>query len=132
MAAETFVDIKQIKEICEKFPEYRAAIFHSYNFYQSKKSVSTISHYPVSPLYDYVAEKVKNHEMHKNFLSFTKTGVVWRSEIEQLDERMPCIHEILQPARKLIYKLLCIPRVTEYGQLGIDGYTKVEIKYNSM
>jgi len=130
MAAETFVGIKQIKEICENYPEYRAAIFHSYYFYQPKKSISISPQSPVSPLYDFVADKVKNHEMHKNFLSFTKTGVVWRSEIEQLDESKSCIHEIMQPARELIYKLLCIPHVTEYGQLGIDGYTKVEINVN--
>ena len=130
MAADTFVSIKQIKEICDEYPEYHAAIFHSYDFYQSKKSISKSLQSPVSPLYNFIAEEVKNHEMHKNFLSFAKTGVVWRSEIEQLDERMPCIHEILQPARKLMYKLLCVPHITEYGQLGVDGYTKVEIDVN--
>ena len=128
MTADAFVEIKQIKEICDEYPEYRAAIFHSYDFYQSKKSDKYSLQCPVSPLYDFVAEKVKNHEMHKNFLSLTKTGIMWRSEIEQLDESMPCIHEVTQPVRKLVYKLLCISSVTEYGQLGVDRHIQVEIK----
>ena len=81
----------------------------------------------VSSLHDLVTTEVQNHKMSREFLAFTKTGVVWRNEIEQLDHRMPCIHEMLQPVRMLIYRLLCISNITEYGQAKFNGFEKKKI-----
>ena len=126
-SADTFLSIKQIKEICEENPEYCDAVRYSYSFYQAANLVLESVGSPVSPIHDLIAEKVKNYQMDRQFLGLIKNGIMWRSEIEQLDELLPCIHEILQPIRKLLYKLLCISCVTEYGQDHIDNFVQLRI-----
>ena len=126
-SADLFLSIKQIKEICEEFPEYCDAVRYSYGFYQAVSLVSESVGSPVSPIHDLIAEKVKKYQMDRQFLALIKNGLLWRDEIEQLDEQLPCIHEILQPVRKLLYKLLCISSVTEYGQQHVDSFVQVRI-----
>lgn len=41
---------------------------------------------------------------------------------------IPCIHETLRFVRNLIYKLLSIDHVTEYGQRGVHHFTMKEIR----
>ena len=125
--ADLFLRIKQIREICENCPEYRDAVRHSYNFYQGINLASECVGLPVSPIHDLIVEKVKQFKMDRQFLPLVKCGIIWRDEIEQLDEQLPCIHEILLPVRKLLYKLLCIPHVTEYGQRCIDNFVQLKI-----
>jgi len=60
--------------------------------------------------------------MDRSFWALVASGIMWQSLIEQLDENLPCIHKILQPVRKLLYKILCISHVTEYGQRGVSGF----------
>ena len=130
-SADSFLNIKQIQEICEDHPEYCKAIRYSYDFYQAE-CVSSPG-FPVSPIpiHDLVVEKAKKYQLDRQFLALVKNGIMWRYEIEQLDERFPCIHEILQPVRMLLYKLLCISRVTEYGQHGMDTFGRSIIKVKS-
>ena len=125
--AETFLSIKKIKEICEKYPEYHEAVIHSYDFYQSERPVSTTIRYPASPIHSLIVEKVVKYQMDRQFLALVKNGILWRDEIEQLDEKLPCIHEVLQPVRKLLYKLLCLSHVTEYGQNSVAGFAQLAI-----
>ena len=127
-SADSFLNIKQIQEICEDHPEYCKAVRYSYDFYQAE-CVSAPG-FPVSPIaiHDLVVEKAKRYQLDGQFLALVKNGIMWRYEIEQLDERFPCIHETLQPVRMLLYKLLCIPRVTEYGQHGMDTFGRFIIK----
>ena len=122
-SADTFLGIKQIKEICEKYPEYCKAVVYSYNFYQTARPVFIPGSSTTSPLHMHssIIEKVKMYQMDRQFLSLVKNGVMWRDEIEQLDEDLPCIHETLQPVRNLLYKLLSLSQVTEYGQHGVVG-----------
>ena len=126
-SADTFLSIKQIQEICEEYPPYREAVMHSYDFYQSE-CVSALG-FPVSPghIHDLIVEKVKTYQMDRQFLALVRNGVMWRYEIEHLDQRFPCIHEKLQPVRMLLYKLLCISRVIEYGQCGMDTFDRLKI-----
>ena len=127
MSVDTFVEITQIKEICQEHPEYLKAIVHSYNFYQSGSKIVRTTR-PESPLHIMVTTEVQNHKISREFMAFTKTGVVWRNEIEQLDERMTCIHKILEPVRRLIYRLLCIRNISEYGQLNVNRFVKERIR----
>ena len=127
-SADSFLSIKQIKEICEDFPEYSQVVIHSYNFYQSGKPPPEPSDFPAaSPIHSVIVEKVKAYQMDRQFLPIVKNGIMWRDEIEQLDERLPCIHETLQPVRNLLYKLLCISCVTEYGQHGVNEFVQLRI-----
>ena len=124
-SADSFLKIKQVKEICEKNPSYFEAVIHSYNFYQAECICAPES--PVSPIHDLIVERIKNYKMDRQFLTLVRNGVMWRFEIEQLNERFPCIHEKLQPIRMLLYKLLCVPYVIEYGQHGMDKFKKSTI-----
>ena len=126
-SADSFLSIRQINEICEYHPEYCDAVKYSYSFYQAANLVPESVVSPVSPIHDLIAEKVKKYQIDRQFLGLIKKGIMWRSEIEQLDESLPCIHEILQPVRKLLYKLLCLSHVTEYGQDHIDGFVRLRI-----
>ena len=118
-SADLFLNIKQIQEICKDHPEYCDAIKYSYSFYQAKcVSASGVPASPI-PIHDLVVEKVKKYQLDRQFLPLVRNGIMWRYEIEHLNERFPCIHEKLQPVRELLYKLLCISRVTEYGQYGM-------------
>ena len=125
--ADSFLSIKQIREICENCPEYHDAVRHSYNFYQGVNLASECVGLPVSPFHDLIIEKVKQFKMDRQFLALVKSGIIWRDEIEQLDEQFPCIHEILLPVRKLLYKLLCISHATEYGQHHIDSFVQLKL-----
>ena len=126
-SADSFLKIKRIQEICEKYRPYRKVIIYSYDFYQTE--CVSASEFPVSPtpIHDLVVEKVKKHQLDRQFLALVRNGIMWRYEIEQLDEQFPCIHKILRPVRMLLYKLLCISHVTEYGQYGIDKFGQFEI-----
>ena len=126
-SAYSFVCIKQIEEICEKFPEYYEAVVHSYDFYQPKAISIPMDRFTVSPLHDSVVEKVMSYKMDPLFLSLVKNGIMWRHGIEQVEKDMPCIHEILQPVRMLLYKLLCISDVTEYGQRGMNQFVHPKV-----
>ena len=126
-SADTFLSIKKIKEICEKYPKYHEAVIHSYDFYQTVRPFSSTVRYPASPIHSIIVEKVLKYQMDRQFLALVKNGILWRDEIEQLDEKLPCIHETLQPIRKLLYKLLCLSRVTEYGQCGVGGFDRLTI-----
>ena len=126
-SAYSFVCIKQIEEICEKFPEYYEAVVHSYDFYQPKAISIPMHRFTASPLHDLVVEKVMSYKMDPKFLSLVKNGVLWRNEIEQFEKDLPCIHEILQPVRMLLYKLLCLSGVTEYGQHGMNKFVQLEV-----
>ena len=126
-SADTFISIRKIKEICEKYLEYREAIVHSYDFYQAVRPVSTTVRLPASPIHSLIIEKVVEYQMDRQFLAVVKNGILWRDEIEQLDEKLPCIHETLQSVRKLLYKLLCLSHVTEYGQCGVDDFVQLTI-----
>ena len=121
-SSHTFLNIKQIREICEKYQEYSAAVVHSYDFYEAAKPVSPQS--ARSPIHDLIAEKVKNNKMDPQFLALVKNGIMWRYEIKQNDKALPCVHDILKPVRKLLYRLLCISDVTEYGQCGMDRFVQ--------
>ena len=93
-SSHTFLSIKQIREICEKYQEYSVAVVHSYDFYEAAKPVTPQS--AKSPIHDIIAEKVKNNKMDPQFLALVKSGIMWRYEIEQIDKALPCIHDILQ------------------------------------
>ena len=122
------MSIKQIKEICDNHPEYCNAVKYSYSFYQEANLAPESVISPVSPIHDLIVEKVKKYQINRQFLGLVKNSIMWRSEIEQLDDWLPCIHEILQPVRELLYKLLCLSHaVTEYGQHCIDSYVRLRI-----
>ena len=103
------------------------AVMHSYDFYLAVKPVPQITE---SPIHDLIVGKFKNNKMDPQFLALVKNGIMWRYEIEQIDKALPCIYDILQPVRKLLYRLLCISDVTEYGRRGMRRFVQPEVSVN--
>ena len=104
-SSETFLNIKQGKFVRIVMRILWLFCIHITSFYLAEKPVPQITK---SPMHDSILEKVINNEMDPQFLALAKTGVMWLHEIEQIDKALPCIHDILQPVRRLLYRLLCI------------------------
>ncbi|XP_019854964.1 PREDICTED: uncharacterized protein LOC109583896 [Amphimedon queenslandica] len=104
------------------------------SFFPQSDSDSTVgsddSDNAVSPLYDFVVFEVSSLRLDRKCLPVVKNGILWRDEIEQLDDELPCIYDVLQPVRMIIYKLLCCESVTEFGQSKINEYAQKQIKVN--
>ena len=94
----------------------------------SDSTVSSDSDNAVSPLYYTVVSEVSSLKLDRKCLPVVKNGILWRDEIEQLDDELPCIYDVLQPVRMIIYKLLCCKSVTEFGQSKINEYVQKQIK----
>ena len=102
------------------------------SFFHQSDSDSTVgtddSDNAVSPLYDFIALEVSSLRMDRKCLPVVKNGILWRDEIEQLDDKLHCIYDVLQPVRMIIYKLLCCESVTEFGQSKINEYVRKQIE----
>ena len=147
----SFLAIHEIADVCEKEPRYTAAVHHSYAFYtcshpgavaavmtassdlatdssfhqsDSDSSVSTAA----SPLCNFIASEVRCLKIDRMCLPVVNNGILWRDEIEQLDDKLHCIYDVLQPVRVIIYKLLCCESVTEFGQSKINEYVRKQIE----
>ena len=167
----SFLEIREIAELCEKEPRYIKAIRHSYAFYtRPPPAAITVAssssdtedsddddddNYDdvykasplyksihndddddddddddgeASPLYKFIRGEVISFRIERDCLPVVKNGILWRDEIEQLDEKLPCIYDdVTLPVRKIIYRLLCCPSVTEYGQHKIDKYVQKQV-----
>ena len=118
-SSKSFQSIREIQKICEENPHYRNAICYTYDFYHSAYNPAP-TFQPVSPFYELVISEVQNHRLDHIFMSVATSGTFWREEIHQICDTLPCIHEKLLPFRKMLYMLLHVPRVTEYGQSKMD------------
>ena len=102
------------------------------SFFHQSDSDSTVgtddSDNAVSPLYDFIALEVSCLRIDRECLPVVKNGILWRDEIEQLDDKLHCIYDVLQPVRMIIYKLLCCENVTEFGQSKINEYVRKQIE----
>uniref|UniRef100_A0A1X7UDX3 XPG-I domain-containing protein n=1 Tax=Amphimedon queenslandica TaxID=400682 RepID=A0A1X7UDX3_AMPQE len=103
------------------------------SFFHQSDSDSTVSsdesHNTVSPaIYELVVLEVSSLRLDRKCLPVVKNGILWRDEIEQLDDELPCVYDVLQPVPMIIYKLLCCESVTEFGQSKINEFIQKRIK----
>ena len=77
-----------------------------------------------SPLYKFIHTEAMFLRIERDCLPVVRNGILWRDEIEQLDNKSYCIYDVMSPVRSIIYKLLCCSSVTEYGQDKIDGFVE--------
>ena len=137
-----------LKEICEKSDgKYKEAIDHTYKAYSTRAQdppaagdhkgavgsddVGKKKGYD-SPHYDMILEETRNGRMIRDLLPMAANSIHWRTVvIEDVDNSvtppLKCIYDLLLPIRHLVYKLLGLQTVMEYGRSTIDPYNKISI-----
>ena len=114
-SAEEFLAIPFISEICSEHPKYAAIVKHTYKFYKHSEVVDLAEHSPCSEL---IKKEIKNGNISRNLLSVVNCGVYWCICIDELDSKI-CMYDVLSPLRLLLYSLIEVEEVVEYGQSSI-------------
>ena len=132
-----------LKEICEETSgKYKEAIDHTYRAYGQSPSAtddqvvdSDAKKHHDSPLYDMILEEIREGRMVRDLLPMASNSLHWRSVvIEHVDASvtppLKCINDLLLPIRQLIYKLLGLQTVMEYGRTTEQPYSEIPVLVN--
>ena len=114
------LSFQPMQELCSKHPELKVAIEQSYSNYSLLSTplevdTNTALPYP-SPVYELVE---KDRGMREGWAPFSvaKSGIYWNPvAIEDCTLGHPCITQLLCPYRKILYILLGMKEVSEYGR----------------
>ena len=120
-----------MKELCNDNPELRVAVEQSYSNYSLEVPQSINNLQPVvsfvSQLYPIIEKEARFGE-NNMLLPVAKKGILWRTMIiENLALGQPCLSSLLLPLRKVMYILLGVQEVREYGRSQMEAYDKVVI-----
>ena len=120
-----------MRELCTDHPELRVAIEQSYNNYtievpqNTDSSLAAVSF--ASPVY-HIIEKEAHSGENNLLLPVAKKGILWRIMIiEDLTLGQPCLSSLLLPLRKVMYALLGVQKVREYGRSQMEAYDEVVV-----
>ena len=120
-----------MRELCTDHPEMRVAVEQSYSNYtleapQSIDNPSAAVSF-ASPLYHIIEEEACSGE-NNLLLPVAKKGVLWRTMIkENLTLGQPCLSSLLLPLRSVMYALLGVQEVREYGRSQMEAYDEVVV-----
>ena len=120
-----------MRKLCTEHPELRVAVEQSYSNYTFQVPQSINNLQPAvsfaSPLYHIIEEEARSGE-NNMLLPVAKKGILWRTMIkENLALGQPCLSSLLLPLRKVMYILLGIREVREYGRSQIQAYDEVVV-----
>ena len=122
---------KSMRELCIEHPEMRVAVEQSYSNYtlevpqriDDPSAALTFA----SPLYHIIEEEACSGE-NNMLLPVAKKGILWRTMIkENLTLGQPCLSSLLLPLRKVMYALLGVQEVREYGRSQMEAYDEVVV-----
>lgn len=113
------LNYQPMKELCGNHPELRLAIEQSYANYSLQAPPSAVDTSPAasyaSPVFNLVKEKVLG--MASAPFAVAKHGIYWLPlPYENVNLGKPCITDLLRPYRKILYTLLGVREVREYGR----------------
>ena len=120
---------QSMRELCIEHPEMRVAVEQSYSNYtlevpqriDDPSAALTFA----SPLYHIIEEEACSGE-NNMLLPVAKKGILWRTMIkENLTLGQPCLSSLLLPLRKVMYALLGVQEVREYGRSQLEAYDEV-------
>ena len=120
-----------MRELCIDHPELRVAVEQSYNNYTIEIPQSTDSPPAAvsfaSPVY-HIIEKEAHSGENNLLLPVAKKGILWRIMIiENLTLGQPCLSSLLLPLRMVMYALLGVQEVREYGRSQMEAYDEVVV-----
>ena len=108
-----------------KHPQYLEAVQCSYRFYSST-GVQLIE--PASLFCSFVKKEIQAGCMVYGLLSVVENAVYWRSIVgESLTLGHPSMHDLLLPVRKVIYMLLGLKSVREFGRTSTHSFAETSI-----
>ena len=122
---------QSMRKLCIDHPEIRVAVEQSYSNYtlevpQRIDDPSAALSF-ASPLYHIIEEEACSGE-NNMLLPVAKKGVLWRTVIkENLTLGQPCLSSLLLPLRKVMYALLGVEKVREYGRSQMQAYDEVVV-----
>ena len=115
-----------MRKLCNDHPELRVAIEQSYNNYTLEVTQSAAMSF-ASPLYHIIEEEARSGE-NNILLPVAKKGILWHTMIiENLALGQPCLSCLLLPLRKVMYALLGMQEVQEYGCSQMQAYDEVVV-----
>ena len=128
-----------LKEICEESNgKYKEAIDHTYQAYtqgpptasDQKRDIDKKCH--DSPHCEMILKEIRNGRMARELLPMAANSIHWRSVVvEHVDDSvtppLKCIYDLLLPIRQLVYKLLGLQTVMEYGRSTRQPYIEVPV-----
>ena len=120
-----------MRELCTEHPELRVAVEQSYSNYTLEVPQSIDNVQPAvsfaSPLYHIIEKEARSGE-NNMLLPIAKKGILWRTMvIENLTLGQPCLSSLLLPLRKVMYALLGVWEVREYGRSQMEAYDEVVV-----
>ena len=134
--------------------QYLKAIQYTYDAYEAMAVIDPIGHssshhqiesdnwdswdewyYDSSPFYKMILSGVREGRMTRELLSIVRNSIHWRTGVVEIFklilERSPsdsqCIDDLLLPIRQMVYKLLNLHKVTEYGRTRGIPYYKIPV-----
>lgn len=113
ISPDLFLQIPAIKDAAINNELYPDAVRHTYGFYCSASVELDTSRSPIS---EHIIDEVIRGQLNPKFLSIIICGIFWRINVVQLEDDGKCIHSHLLAIRRLMYKLVCVNEVMEYGQ----------------
>ena len=120
-----------MRKLCNDNPELRVAVEQSYKSYILEVPQSTDSPPAAvtfaSPLY-HIIEKEACCGENNMLLPVAKKGVLWHTMIiENLTLGQPCLSSLLLPLRRVMYALLGVREVQEYGRSQMEAYDEMVV-----
>ena len=111
-----------------KHPEYSEAVQCSYQFYTQNPTKEVRSTKPISLFYSTMKEEIQAGCMLYGLLTIVKNGTYWRLAFhESLTLGHPSMHDLLLPVRKVMYMLLGVECVREFGRTPTHSFTETSI-----
>ena len=113
------INYRPFNTFCNNHPEYKNAVIYTYDFYS--KDFSSLG---------VVSSKQSYNICMATLLGVSKSGIWWDEFIpESLALGSPCIQVLLLPLRKIIYFLLGLKSITEFGRTQMKSFAETTILF---
>ena len=110
------IKYKPFRVFCKNHPDYRNAVKLTYKYYSKDHSHHSMETSDYESPCDAMLDGVK------------RSGVWWRDVIpESLTLGSPCMQELLLPFRKVIYFLLGVKSITEFGRTQVQSFDETSV-----
>ena len=117
-----------MRELCTEHPEMRVAVEQSYSNYTLEVPQSPPAAVNFASRLYHIIEKEARSGENNMLLPVAKKGILWRTMIkENLTLGQPCLSSLLLPLRKVMYILLGVQEVREYGRSQMQAYDEVVV-----
>ena len=120
------LEISAMSAFCERHPNYRALVEHSYAVYSTPTGNQPETE-DTDPFHVFLHDEVQKGLMAPCFNSVTN-GIYWRSVVtEPVALGKPCFNDLTLSLRKSLYAMMGMKEVREYGRTSGKTFTEVTV-----